>query len=1104
MIYFLFGDEGHGKSTYILEKIKEDAKNGIYSYLIVPEQQTVISEREIASLLPPSFQLYCEATNFTRLANKVFREFGGLKYNHISESGKSLAMYQAVCECRDLLKEYKIQKKHEKSYVKLFLSAIGELKAYSIDFEKLQNATQSIENNDRFKNKLEDILLIWSTYERIVNEKYSDSLDDILNLEKKLNEHKYFKDTHIYIDSFYSFTRSQIEIIRHIFAQASNVMVAFDCPKESLRGAMQYAKITEARDKLFTICKRLNKEYKSINFDVDYKHKKKGLLYACENVWDFSAMPTDDTDGIELVKASDEFEECEYVASKIKGLILDGAKYSDIAVIMRNSDTYKGIIDFSFDKFDIPYFYSTTTDILSMPVVKMVFSALNSITTFRSEDIISYIKCGYTDITENELNDFESYIFRWNIYGKKFKNEDYWASNPDGYVESPTIIQLETLSRVNDVRERVYSKLSILENCFLKKCTVADASRAIFEFLNAHKVKKQLQKEIDKSASRQNAYELSQVWNLLISALDTLVNICGDAFVSVDDYISLLRYALADNNIGAIPSGEDNVIIGDAPTIRAKSIKHVFILGVNEGVFPAEITDNGFFTDTDKIMLETMGIDLSSCIDLVTDDELSAFKNPLSSKTDTRYDDELLAFRKALSLGSHSACISCLKTNIKGTDMQPSIAFTRVATLIGKDRINDASSLMIIDRIYTKENALEYLGSYDNDISTSIKEYFNLENQPQGSFSNDSLAINDATAKEIFGNHISISKSSLESFASCKLKYYCNYILKLKPSKRIGFEANNIGTLNHLVIEKFFNMKRDGEIDVSSLTYEDIEKIVKSIIDDYAFLVCGSKQVSSKLKHLFYKLKKNLVIYLMQLVNEDKQSKFETEYNELSLTGDGKSAPSSLKFKIGENATASLSGTADRVDIWRNDGVTYVKIVDYKSGKEKISRKNLSQGFGLQLFIYLFTLCKMSDSEFKSKLLTSKASEIKPAGIMYFPMNIAKKDIDYDVDLASDLVEKIEQDTIIERIERSGFFLDNNEVLLAQDEMQEGKYIPKKDEHKDWFLSIEDFEDIYKELEGTINRIGAEILSGDASAVPNKSNGNPCEYCEYASVCRRR
>ena len=276
MINFLFGDEGHGKSTYIIEKIKEDTENGVHSFLVVPEQQTVISERELATLLPPSAQLFCEAINFTRLANKVFRQVGGLKYNYISKSGKNLAMYQAICECRDLLKEYKIQKGHEKNCVKLFLGAIGELKAYSVGFEQLKDATQGIEN-EHFRNRLEDILLIWASYEKVINSKYSDNLDDILMLAKKLNEHMFFKGANVYIDGFYSFTGSQLEVISHIFTQAENVTIALDCPASCKSGAMQYAKITYARDKLFSICKKINKSYNSISFDSDFKHKNENI-----------------------------------------------------------------------------------------------------------------------------------------------------------------------------------------------------------------------------------------------------------------------------------------------------------------------------------------------------------------------------------------------------------------------------------------------------------------------------------------------------------------------------------------------------------------------------------------------------------------------------------------------------------------------------------------------------------------------------------------------------------------------------------------------------------------------------------------------------------
>ena len=1117
MINFLFGNEGHGKSTEILERIKNDTENKKSVILLVPEQQTVISEREIATLLPASSQYYCEATNFTRFANKIFREFGGLKYNYISQSGKNLAMYRALCMCGSMLTEYKIEEGHEKSCVGLFLGAIGELKAYSVTPDKIQAAIDYIdteiddgdETNARFRNKLKDISLVWSSYEKVLEGKFSDNLNDLTNLANMLRTKEckeYLKDLNIYIDSFYSFTKNQIDVIKELFISCENVTVALDCPLGTKTGAMQYAKITDARDKLYAICANdLKIKPSEKSFTEDKKHVNKSIQTVCENVWNFSTNEIPGLIGINLVKAGDEFEECEYVASKIRELIFKNQdlRYSNIAVIMRNSDTYKGIIDFSFDKFDIPYFYSAPTDITSMSVIKMVFSALASISNYRYEDIISYIKCGYTDIKDNDLNDFESYMFRWNIYGKKFKNEDYWASNPDGYVSEPTRFQLETLNRVNAVRDTVIDKLSILENCFSKKCTVSDAAKAVFDFLEAHDVKKKLQKEIY-SVSRQDGYELSQIWNIFISALDEMVTICEDTYVGVDDFASLLRYAISENKITTIPSGEDNVLIGDAPTVRATNIKHVFILGVNEGVFPMEISDEGFFTDTDKVTLETLGITLTSNANVNFE---------LSSKTKMRSDDELLAFRHALSLASESVTVSCLKTNIKGTAMLPSMAFLRVSTMLGmikdkngkdtkKDKSVDTSTLAPIDRIYTEANADEQLGSYDFDVTTAIKEYFKDQKPTQSGFSNKDLSIDNDTACEIFEKHISLSKSSMETFASCKLKYYCENVLKLKSSSRITFASNNIGTLNHLIIEKFFNMKRDGKIDINSVTKKDVEKIVDDIINSYSILICKSVNNSKKLRYLFNKLKKNLVLYLMELVSELKQSKFDEHYMELSLSGDGTDAPIPLTFDIKNDTVVSLKGTADRVDVFRDGDTAYVKIIDYKSGVEKIDLDLIDKGYGAQLFIYLFTLCNMKECDFKKSFM-GDTKNVKPAGIMYFPMNISKNSVKYDVDLESSSLDDFESSVTIDRIERSGCFLDDSKVIEAQDMSGGGKFIPSKDEHSDWYLRLEDFADIYARLENAIKKIGNEIISGDASAIPDDSKKDPCEYCEHYSVCRK-
>ena len=45
MITLLYGPSGSGKTHTILEQMKKDANEGVRSFLIVPEQETVSIER---------------------------------------------------------------------------------------------------------------------------------------------------------------------------------------------------------------------------------------------------------------------------------------------------------------------------------------------------------------------------------------------------------------------------------------------------------------------------------------------------------------------------------------------------------------------------------------------------------------------------------------------------------------------------------------------------------------------------------------------------------------------------------------------------------------------------------------------------------------------------------------------------------------------------------------------------------------------------------------------------------------------------------------------------------------------------------------------------
>lgn len=85
-LQLIAGNSGSGKSHYIYEKIiRESVEHPERNYLmIVPEQFTMQTEKELVSLHPRKGILNIDVLSFNRLAYRVFEEVGG---EHPSGSG---------------------------------------------------------------------------------------------------------------------------------------------------------------------------------------------------------------------------------------------------------------------------------------------------------------------------------------------------------------------------------------------------------------------------------------------------------------------------------------------------------------------------------------------------------------------------------------------------------------------------------------------------------------------------------------------------------------------------------------------------------------------------------------------------------------------------------------------------------------------------------------------------------------------------------------------------------------------------------------------------------------------------------------------------------
>ena len=232
MTELVFGLSAKEKSAYVLDQIELSLKQNRRVVLIVPEQQALVWDRRCARALPARAMMQIEIVSFTRLADSVFRRFGGVAKHYITDAKKTLVMWNALLSLRDSLRIYKREEREDR-YVPLLLRAVNELKAYSVTPAMLEGAAKQLEENGEcsaLRDKALDLSAIFAAYDTLLHAVYDDPQEIPDALVQTLQNHNYFSGCDVYIDSFYTLTPKEMKITEQILRQAENFTMTFACP----------------------------------------------------------------------------------------------------------------------------------------------------------------------------------------------------------------------------------------------------------------------------------------------------------------------------------------------------------------------------------------------------------------------------------------------------------------------------------------------------------------------------------------------------------------------------------------------------------------------------------------------------------------------------------------------------------------------------------------------------------------------------------------------------------------------------------------------------------------------------------------------------------
>ncbi len=1090
MTEFIIGSAGSGKSTLVYERIVNDLSLGKRVILLVPEQSAVNAEAAVCALAQKKGvpQTELEVLNFKRLSNRVFREYGGIAYNSISGGAKALVVWKALFSSAPFLKRYLPELEDARRFVPTVLSAISEFKAYGITPEMLSSASRESEHDDpELSEKLFDLSVIYSQYSALLKEGFTDPSDDLTKLYKLLSEHDFFKGVSLYLDSYAGFTPKELSVLSAAFRQSENVTVSLCISEDAMSFAFENIKDTYKQ--LQKLAKRRDGDILVTRLASAPRYASPALSFLEKNLWSLGndVHYSEKTDDVRAVISSGIYSECEFVANDISKRIREGAAYRDFAVVARSIDSYRGVVDALFSDYGLPCHISDKTKLSEKPIFKLILSAFNIKNNgWRIEDVVSYMKTGLSPVTPDECDALETYAYQWNIFGEK-RYDTEWFMNPEGYTDSMTEESLTKLEFINSVRNKIVQPLVKLFESFDGTRKVSELCRVIYEFL--------LEIGADeKIAATENGEEI-RIWNLFCDSLDILGTMLPDTKAGTELFANLFTLVVDQTSAGNLPSGIDEITVGSSDLIRLEGIKHIYLLGVNEGVFPATCGEGVLFSDNEKAILEGYGI-------------------VLSPDSNTESVTELYSFYKAATSASETVTVICSSSDLYGEALKPSVAFLRICELFPNNETVYSDKLPLDFFIQKKEPSFPICllseGTAESAALSSIyreeREFASLLDTTRQGLVTDTEILDNETAEAVFSGDLALTQSRLDRYVMCAFGYECDYIMKLKPRKKFELRASDTGTVIHRILEKFFASAVSEDGTLKPLSEEEKSTLVDEIISEYISAVLGGERsgaVNKRAIQLFVRLKRSVMVLINNLIEEFSQSEFVPRFFEMKINDsgdDGTVAP--IDIPLFDGTRAYIYGVADRVDICKKGNDVYVRVVDYKTGSRDFSLYDVSLGLNLQMLLYLFSIWKDKNGAFKRSL--GITGDIVPTGVLYCTAKtsgVTVKPTSTDEEILT---------AVSSKLKRNGLLIDDEEILRLMEAKLAGKYIPvslKKDGEisSSSLASLEEMGKLLASITDTVARLASQMKAGEASCRPLKDNKHDaCKFCEYKTICRSK
>ena len=1068
MLRILTSRAGSGALETVVERMCAAAGRQL---LLVPEQFSHDAERTLCRVGGACACVDKEVLSFTRLARRVAEATGGGAAEVLDAGGRILLMHSAVESVSDALKVYRTPSR-KPAFLSGLLSTLDECRSCQVAPEELTRAGETLGGMQG--DKLRDLGLIFGAYEALTARTAADPRDILDRLAQALERSRWAAGLGVWVWGFTDFTAQEGGVLRELLRDADTVSAALTLdwadpdPDQVFAPARRTAAYLERLAE--SAGARVEREVlpvRPVPREESLVHLERALFAPETDVWDGACA-------VEVYAAASPRTEVERTAAEILRLVREeGLRFRDVAVCARDFGPYSDLVESVFEKYGVPVFLSTVTDVLQKPILALVTGALAAAAgDYAYEDVFRYLKTGLTDVSDGDRDLLENYVLTWDLRGSRWTGERDWDMHPEGYGRPLRAEDEALLARLNVLRRQVTAPLEGLRKN--RDRTGRGHALALYQCLEDIGLPRRLEEReaaFARAGELKLAAEYSQLWEILCSALEQCAVLLGDAPMELDVFSKLFTLALSQYDVGSIPVSLDRVSAGECTRMDGRQFRALFWLGADSMSVPQAAPSPGLLTDRDRAAL-------------------SALELTLAPQVGEKLLRELTIVYETCAVPTKHLCVSWARGGEE--ERGPSFLVERLRALFPGLRDGEEEPAAPY-RLAAPRPALEAAGSDPAAAAAlrSIPRWRAAVERQEGARDWRRGRLSLSATRTLYGAQVPLSATRLDNLRACHFQHFMKFGLRARPRQRAAFQATDYGTFVHAVLEYVLRRGCAGPGGISALAVDHAARraLTEEAAERYAQeSLRGLEGESGRFRWLFGRMCQAVRPVVDSAVAELAASDFTPAAFELGF-GRGEDA-AMPPIRAGEELGVSVSGFVDRVDQWVHGGKRYLRVVDYKTGEKKLSFTDLKNGMGLQMLLYLFALETNGRGVFGPE-------EIVPAGVLYVPARrvLAEGSRDMSDEEIAAAVDK--------KLVRRGLVLGEPEVLAAMEHGEGGfRYLPV-DGKGESLVSAEQMRRLRALVEDSLSQAAAELAAGDIDADPfwRGPRENACRWCDYRAAC---